>query len=77
VRYPTAADAEAAVRDYTEFLGTRADGASRNGARLFILEDGDIEAVALTGEYIVGVWDADTSALDFIHAVEASMAGGE
>lgn len=77
VRYPSSAEAETAFRDYSDFLGQEAEEVSRNGVKMFILEEGPIEAIALAGSHIVGVWDADTSDLDFIHSVEASLAGEE
>jgi hypothetical protein len=77
VKYPSAAPAGSAFRSYTGFRGMKAEGTSRNGVEVFILEGGDIEAIALEDGYIVGIWDADTSAIDFMHTVEASLAGGE
>ena len=77
VKYDGPEAASEAFRDYSAFLATKAEEASRNGVKVFILEDGETEAVAMAGSHIVGVWGADTPGLDFIHRVQVSLAGEE
>ena len=77
IRYPGPAEAGEAFGNYSDFLGTKAEETSRNGIKVFILEGGETEALALAGSHIAGAWDTGTSGLDFIHSVEASLAGKE
>ncbi len=75
IRYPTSAEAHTAFQAYSDFLGAKGDEASRNGIKVYVLDNGSTEAFVLQGSRIVGVWDAATGDLGFIESVAAGPAG--
>jgi hypothetical protein len=75
IKYPTPAGAQAAVERYSTFVAAKAREASRNGIKTFILESGAIEAIALSGSYIVGIWDADAFDVGLMEGLLAAVAG--
>jgi len=58
IKYPSAQDADAAYTSYTTYLGGKGEVNEQDNLTTVKFQNGKLTQVAIKGNYIVGVWDA-------------------
>jgi hypothetical protein len=78
IAYPDPESARAALDAYRAHMSSTSEETSRNGIYMYILKDGNTEAIALKGRHVAGVWDLPPGgSTGFIEIALAALPEGE